>query len=201
MINTKIAMSALSVVTSLALMTGATYAFFSDSATSTGNTFAAGSFDLRLSDNDEFVQDSIASTFNSTTMAPGANPVTATILLRNSGSIAGDNVHLKSASTVTDVNAGEDQGPMSSLLQITAASYDGGGILPLIPDANGNGIIDINDLEVAPGDGPEIGKLLNLNTDHSLTMTVQLASGTNNTYIGDSVSTILTATLHQDATQ
>ena len=201
MINRKIAMSAMSILTALGMTAGATFAFFSDTATSTANTFATGSFDLRLSDDNETVQDSIAGTFNSSIMAPGANPVTATIQLRNSGTVAGSNVHLKATNTETDTTPAQDIGAMSSFLQLTSASYDGGDILPLIIDLNGNGIKDLNDLQLAPGDGPEIGTLSNLNTDHPLTMTVQLHSGANNTYIGDSVSTVLSATLHQDASQ
>ncbi len=191
----------MSIMTSLSLATGAAFAFFSDTGTSTGNSFATGSFDLRLSDNNETALDNISGTFNSSTMAPGANPVTATMQLRNSGTVAGNNVHLRAANTVTDAGDAENLGAMSSLLQITVATYDGADILPLIVDLNSNGIKDLNDLELAPGDGPQVGLLTDTGPDHPLVMTVQLHSTANNTYIGDSVSTVFTATLHQDASQ
>jgi predicted ribosomally synthesized peptide with SipW-like signal peptide len=41
-------MSSLSLVASAALVTGATFAFFSDEETSADNTFTAGSFDLTV---------------------------------------------------------------------------------------------------------------------------------------------------------
>ena len=86
------------------------------------------------------------------------------------------------------------------LLEITAASYDGADILPLIPNSNANSIKDLDDLEAA-GVGPQIGALTNLNLDHSLTLTIRLHSSADSTYQGDSVATTFTATLHQDATQ
>ncbi len=48
MINKKITLSALSIVTALALTAGATYAFFTDQATSTGNTFSTGNANLQI---------------------------------------------------------------------------------------------------------------------------------------------------------
>lgn len=50
MINKKIAISTISILTSLMLMGGATFAFFSDSATSTGNTFSTGSADVQIAE-------------------------------------------------------------------------------------------------------------------------------------------------------
>jgi predicted ribosomally synthesized peptide with SipW-like signal peptide len=46
--NKKIALSSLSIMAALALIGGATFAFFSDTETSTGNTFTAGSLDLQI---------------------------------------------------------------------------------------------------------------------------------------------------------
>jgi len=47
--NKKIAMSAISIVSSLAIMGGATYAAFTDTATLTDNTFAAGTAEIQVS--------------------------------------------------------------------------------------------------------------------------------------------------------
>ena len=46
--NTKIALSGLSILATLALVGGATFAFFSDTETSTGNTLSAGEIDLKI---------------------------------------------------------------------------------------------------------------------------------------------------------
>ncbi|OGH20560.1 MAG: hypothetical protein A3D74_03080 [Candidatus Levybacteria bacterium RIFCSPHIGHO2_02_FULL_37_13] len=48
-INTKILLSGATVLAAAALIIGGTFAFFSDTETSTGNTFAAGSIDLKVS--------------------------------------------------------------------------------------------------------------------------------------------------------
>lgn len=48
MINKKIAMSALSIVTVVALVGGATFALFTDQATANDSTFASGNADLKL---------------------------------------------------------------------------------------------------------------------------------------------------------
>lgn len=46
--NKRIALSGMSILTALALIGGATFAFFSDVETSTGNTFTAGDLDLKI---------------------------------------------------------------------------------------------------------------------------------------------------------
>jgi predicted ribosomally synthesized peptide with SipW-like signal peptide len=48
MVNKKIAMSALSIVTVVALVGGATFALFTDQATANDSTFASGNADLKL---------------------------------------------------------------------------------------------------------------------------------------------------------
>ncbi len=50
MINTRIAVSLMSIVAALALVGGTAYAYFSDTAVSSANTFAAGSVDINLKD-------------------------------------------------------------------------------------------------------------------------------------------------------
>jgi len=47
-LNSKILLSAASIAAAAALIIGATFAFFSDTETSTGNTFTAGSLDLKV---------------------------------------------------------------------------------------------------------------------------------------------------------
>lgn len=55
-INTKVLISGAVVLAAAALIIGATFAFFSDTETSTGNTFVAGDIDLKI-DNESFVTD------------------------------------------------------------------------------------------------------------------------------------------------
>src|SRR4030042_6608796 len=72
MINSKILLSGATIAAAGALIIGATFAYFSDVGTSSGNTFGAGTLDLQLDDSDEtsFV-DNVTATFNVTDMAPG----------------------------------------------------------------------------------------------------------------------------------
>lgn len=53
MINKKIAFSLISIVSALAIMGGATFAYFSSQATSTDNVFGSGTLELLLDDNNE----------------------------------------------------------------------------------------------------------------------------------------------------
>ena len=55
-INSKILLSGASIAAAAALVVGATFAFFSDTETSTGNTFVAGNIDLQI-DNTSYVTD------------------------------------------------------------------------------------------------------------------------------------------------
>lgn len=56
MINTKIALSLASIATAGALVAGATFALFTDTETSTGNTFEAGSLDLKVDSDCHYFQ-------------------------------------------------------------------------------------------------------------------------------------------------
>jgi spore coat-associated protein N len=87
MFTRKIAMSTVSIVTALALAGGATFAFFSDTATSNGNTFSAGTFDLHLKDSDQGFADSVtASMVTPAGWAPG-DVSGGFICFRNNGSV------------------------------------------------------------------------------------------------------------------
>jgi spore coat-associated protein N len=102
--NKRIAFGGISIIAALALMAGATYAFFSDSATSTGNTFATGTLDLRLDDNNESTPAStITSSIgvgSSAPLVPGGT-VSGFISMHNAGSITIEEVNLGATQTGT----------------------------------------------------------------------------------------------------
>src|SRR3989344_3029263 len=54
-LNSRILLAAASILAALALIVGATFAFFSDTETSNNNVFGAGTLDLVLCDDDENV--------------------------------------------------------------------------------------------------------------------------------------------------
>ena len=68
-----------------------------------------------------------------------------------------------------------------------------------ITDSNGNGIKDLDDLEIASADNLA---LTDLNVSHTIDITVRLNTDlTANEHHDDSVTTILTVTLNQDSSQ
>lgn len=86
MINKKIAFSTMSILSALALMGGATFAFFTNAGTSSNNIFASGTLDLQLDDEDEQFTDSVTGSIGGENMAPG-DSVNGFISLHNNGSI------------------------------------------------------------------------------------------------------------------
>jgi predicted ribosomally synthesized peptide with SipW-like signal peptide len=207
----KVAKSLLIISVVGVLTVKATTAVWSDSAQSTGNVFQAGTLDLKLSDGNETQLDNVTLTWNGTAMTPGGSTATASLLVRNTGNPAADHVHFDVTSNTISEGAGAGSGsanPMDANLEITVLTYDGVSILGFLNDGNGNGRKDLDDWETlaAAGIGDHDGALLpadgtlplsDLNTDHTLLMTVQLASSAPNENQGDSVTTVLTVSLHQ----
>lgn len=194
MINRRIAISAISIATALTMLAGSTFAFFSDTAASNGNSFAAGSLDLKIGTANPAASDSISAVFTSTAMIPGGTPGSATIHLLNSGSVAGNKLYFK-AGNLGGVDNNTDQPiPMARLINVTL-TYDG--VPVVIPDANLNTRADLDDIALG-GNGLQIGILTNLGVDHTLVMTAGLDSSADNPYVNDSVTADFTATLTQD---
>ncbi len=75
MINKKIAMSAMSIVTAVALTGGTAFALFTDTASSTGNTFSSGNADLQIAQDNAGSPGAfganLVDAFNVTNITPG----------------------------------------------------------------------------------------------------------------------------------
>lgn len=194
-----------------AVAVGSTKAVWSDSGQSTGNTFQAGTLDLKLSDDDQSDLDTVTMTWTGDDMLPGGTGVSATLSLKNVGSPAADHVHFSVANNITEdeslAGAG-DSDPITNHMQVTFLTYDGTNILNfnLIPDDNGNGYFDLADMETAGLIGMSTGLLTDnppklvlndLGTDHPLVMTVKLNSDSPDENQGDLNTLAVTATLHQ----
>lgn len=205
--NRKIAMSLISSAAMVALVVGATFAFFSDSGTSSGNVFATGTLDLRLSDNAvngggaESVVDSVTSSFGSNTLVPGTCTGPQTLNLRNSGTIAANHAEVTVSNVPTDAN-GNASPDMDSFLRINALTYDAVDVTGQLTDQGGDGnvYLDLADWAADAGDLDNLA-LTNLNTDHPLVMDVCLDSSAGDTLQGDSVTSTFTVTLNQVASQ
>jgi len=198
MINKKITLSAMSIMTSLVLVGGATYAFFSDTATSSGNTFSTGTLDLVLSDDNETPAQSVTASFGDE-LAPGECTGVQTLNLKNDGTTPADHAKVTVANVVTDTggNANPD---MHTLLRINSLTYDGGDVLSQILNVNGNTFKDLADWEATAGALDNL-PLTNLLSSHPLAMDVCLDDSADNTIQADSVVSTFTVTLNQDSTQ
>lgn len=85
-INTRILTSVLTIGTAATLLVGATFAYFSSSSSSTGNTFNAGTLTLNLSNGSGW-SDGVTNTWSSpANWAPG-DTVIKSIYLKNTGTI------------------------------------------------------------------------------------------------------------------
>ncbi|KKR79431.1 MAG: hypothetical protein UU73_C0002G0066 [Candidatus Daviesbacteria bacterium GW2011_GWA1_41_61] len=192
-INTKIVLSSASILASLAIISVATFAYFSNQGTSNDNVFAAGTLDLKLSDNTpETDQDNVTASFGGTNLAPGAS-VSGQLRLKNTGSIAASHAEVALVNTNSDIT-----NPLDKVLELTTLDYGGVSVLSQVINNNGNGWTDLDDLKSS---GLDNLALTDLNTNHNLDLTVTFRSDAGNEYQGDSVDSDWTVTLNQDASQ
>lgn len=84
-INKRILTSALTIGTAGALLVGATFAFFSDSVTSNGNTFSTGILELKIMDNNEGFSDAVTASTVASNMTPGGAVTESFICFKNTG--------------------------------------------------------------------------------------------------------------------
>lgn len=191
--NTKIALSTLSILTALSLVGGATFAFFSDSGTSNDNFFSIGTLDLKLSDDTpETDQDNVTASFGGTDLVPGAT-VSGQLRLKNSGSINADHAEIAVVN-----NNSDGTNPLDEVLELLTLDYDGSSVLSQVADANGNTYKDLDDLATS---GLDNLSLTDIGVNHPLDLTVQMRSDAGNVYQGDSVDSDWTITLNQDSSQ
>ncbi|MGB9903868.1 MAG: TasA family protein [Desulfotomaculales bacterium] len=176
-----------------ALVGGATFAYFNDTETSTGNSFAAGTLDLKLDGGDDNVVK-----FTASNLAPGQSGK-GTWTIRNAGNING----FVDLTGITVVNTGATPG--------TSEFADGSGDLGanmnvrLFIDANGNGDYDTGDTEIYNGPLNSIASDYNLNLPLNSGETKYIGLAWNipgtvgNSIQGDSVSFSMTFSLEQIA--
>ncbi len=195
--NKKIFFSAISVVAALALMGGATFAFFSSSATSTGNIFASGTLALKLDDTDETTPAAtVTASIGASNLAPGGT-VSGFISMHNDGSIAIQHVDLSGTETATSVpdlatklqftsvKLGDDNTCSTGTSDITAS---------LIAAIGGNTLDKLNLTEYdLPG--------LAVSATKYVCMTLTFDPLADNTFQGKSITEKFTFVGDQDASQ
>lgn len=160
MINKKIATSFISIAAALMIAGGATFAFFSDTATSSGNVFAAGNLNMQLSNDNTTFTENVTATLNATGMAPGTT-FSGDLFVNNAGSVPANHIDIGFTNNITEGAAPGDVTTPSfaSVLEITVLDWDSNGdgnvdlsVLPancdnVLNGGNGNGICDLQDLE------------------------------------------------------
>jgi len=179
------------------MMGAATFAYFSDIGTSTNNTFSSGTLDLQLSNDTVTYTDNVTATFGGTNMAPDGTPVTGTLSLKNNGSIDANHENITFVNSLTQSGSlpGNDSThPMDMFLQITTLTFGGADELATLPDSNGNGIKDLDDLEISG-----LSNLTGITAGNAadLVLDVHLYSTTPDDVQGDSVDTTVTVLMTQ----
>lgn len=206
---------AIFLVTGMAAGAG-TSAWFQDTETSTGNTFSAGTLDLKLSDWNEGFGDGVAATWTMSNMTPGVTAVGPfSVYLQNSGSTAAHHVEIRFSHTIdeatnpvpSDTNPASAPGDLARWIQITLMTYNGVNFLTRLSDANGNGFLDLEDVTL-PTNAAEGGPLDNLSPPppngggmRALTMALAFNSGATNDIQGDILTTVVRFTLNQHSSQ
>lgn len=206
--NSKIAMSALSILASLAIMGGATFAFFSDSGTSSGNVFAAGNLNLQLDDTNETVTENVTASFGTgvTPLSPGGS-VTGYVSFHNAGNI--DIAEIKIGSNLDVNGGGVDGSNLADVLNLTVLTGDDTAcstgqvdqtstINALIGGGGGNPVLTLtelnnNDYDSLPG--------VSVGPDKFVCVTFTMDSTAGNQYQGDSITETFTFEAHQNASQ
>ena len=175
-------------------LAGFTMAMWSDSATSTGNVFATGNLDLKLREGNSWtwVQGPVSATWHAENMYPGQELDVGGLYFQNAGSIEGQTFDI----AVT--NACSVPG-MDRYIEIVTMDYENGSRHNLLTDPlfgvgdlNGNGWIDLDDLEAdsciclpAP------------DTAGALTMDYRFRPEAGNEFQASSATANFTFTLHQ----
>lgn len=145
-------MSSLAIIAAALLIGGGTYSYFSDSALSGGNIFTAGNIDLKVKDNDQPWGDSVSATWTSTNMKPGDElPFSIPqVEMKNIGSLPASSLDISASNSVPGYT-GTPADDMDKYMQITRMEYsDTIPTMDLVThtsDVNGNGWIDLDDLE------------------------------------------------------
>lgn len=196
MINKKIAVSGLSILSSLALMAGASFALFSDANSSEDNIFSAGSLVLELDDENEVsISSSISASIGGSDMAPG-DFVDGFISLHNAGSIPMSEVIF--GSTQTSTVDGGDGSNLSDVLDLTVETGSDSTCetnnVPLtgtIAGAIGDTFLPLTLSELVASDYNALAGLAadgDPGDEYFLCLTATLEAGAGNTYQGDSVT-------------
>jgi spore coat-associated protein N len=195
-LNKQIALSAVSIFAALALMGGAAYAFFSDTATSTGNTFSSGTLAIQLDDENEAGPlDTVTASIGTGVSAPlvPGGTVSGFISMHNSGTI--NIAEVKLSATQTTPSTPDLAGVLSITSAViasdstcTTGNFDITSSFTTLAALNSTGV-DMPNSSLA------------VNETKYLCLTLTMDSNANNDYQGKTIVETFTFEGHQDTTQ
>lgn len=208
MLNRRIAISTMSILGSLAIMAGATFAFFSDTASSSNNTFGASNLNLQIANpGDAAFSEDVSATFNFNDIAPGLTKA-ATLSFSNAGttSIAEIAMGVTTSSLVNNGNG--DIRNVLTMRVFSGGSTDGntcvGGTdqTTVIEGVVGNSdtVLTLNEFSSKTYDSLAIA-LPNPGSTGQVCIEIGMDANAGNIYQGDSVNAAFSFIAHQDATQ
>jgi spore coat-associated protein N len=202
----------------VALISGGTMAFFSDTETSTNNQFSAGTLNLKLSDSDQTDVDGVTASFGGSDLQPGGVVGPSTVTLKNTGDLNADHVDIKFQNAVTDnpgydaADLGANIADISAVFTFSALSYGGTDLLSKTEGifdnsyisaadtaGNGDGVLTLNEMNSVVIQDLTAPAANNGTAVFSITITIPASVG--NGIQGDLVNVTLTFGLYQDASQ
>ena len=208
-INTKIVLNTLSIFAALTLVGAATYAYFSDVATSSNNSFGAGNLLLQLDNNGVNYFEDVTATFAVTDFAPNESAAQE-ISLHNAGTVDIAEIAMGLTSSALD-DASPDGSDLRDVLLMTivpggtatAANCTGGSDATTAIDTavgNNNGTLTMTEFTGDTYNALAIPLTVGGGND-KVCIKVTMDSTAGDNYQGDSANASFIFTAHQDASQ
>ena len=211
----KTILSAIFTVALVSVLVGAgTFAYYTDTEVSSGNTYTGGTIDLYMEDHDT----DISAEWTMSNMAPGESWTNGELNLWNNGTIEANHVEISFSTECNDpVNEDSDTligaVGMDKYLKVTTMSYGRTGDMKQFVDLNGdsmdtnyvddynkNGYIDLHDLNGVTFDNLT-APAVNKGNQYDFVMNVIFHQNATNAYQGDECILTVTFTLNQDESQ
>lgn len=210
MFNTRISLSLLSILAASAMMAGATFAFFSDVATSTNNQFGASTMDIQLSNDGSTFGNDVTQTFNVPALMPGASR-TQTLTFKNNGTTDIAEIAMKLDATAVD--AGSNGSDLRNALFVrvfensvadgTNTSCTGGSEVTAAIDlavGNNSGTLQMSEFNGDTYDSLNLPILVG-GANKTACVMITLDPAATDIYQGDTANAILSFIAHQDTSQ
>jgi spore coat-associated protein N len=224
----KFLLSALAIILAMGMM-GSAFAYFSDTETSTGNTFTAGTLDLKIRDGGQEWADGIdVAEWAMSNMAPGVSTDFGGIDLRNDGNLYADHAEIGCSYSVSEgdpfgdpdnVDTSASPDDFAKYVQITkfhyyndswSIKYENGSYTIIgitdkgdawrINDADGVSGISLCDLKNDSLDDLPMPGVNEIGTTH-FEMYVKFHQDAGNDLQGDTLNLTVSFTLNQDSSQ